>query len=156
MKTRLAAAALLVALTAPATASPAAAQVRPSVSPGMWDIATTLDNVQVQGAMAGMGAMLRGKTMRMQHCITPEEAARGPAEAANARKNCTYAKQSVSGGHLSVEAVCHHGPTTEQIAEDGEYSPGGFHMKARAVQTGGSMPMTMDMTIVGTRTGDCK
>ena len=46
--------------------------------------------------------------------------------------------------------------TLQQLAEDGGYSPGEFHLKARAVESGSSMPMTMDMTIVGTRTGDCK
>ncbi len=153
MKTRLTAVALLaVIVAAPAAAVPPPAYMQP----GMWDIATTIDNVQMQGPMAGVGAMMRGKTTRMQHCVTAEEAARGPAEAANARKDCTFARQSVSGGRVSVEGTCRRGAMVEQITEDGEYGPGGFRLKARAAGTGGPMPMVMDMSIVGTRTGDCR
>ncbi len=123
-----------------------------TLKPGQWDIAVTIDDVQIQGPMAGMASAIRGHTTHAKECLSPTD---DPQKLLQTAKGCERTKTVIANGRISAAMVCHHGATTSQVADDGPYTPTSFNVKAHAVETGGSMPMTMDMTLVGTRLGDC-
>lgn len=122
------------------------------LKPGQWDIAVTIDDVQIQGPMAGMASAIKGHTTHAKQCLSPTD---DPQKLLQTAKGCERTKTVIANGHISAAMVCHHGATTSQVADDGPYTPTSFNVKAHAVETGGSMPMTMDMTLIGTRLGDC-
>ena len=143
----------VAALAGPALAAPSSGAS--PFKPGKWDIAVTIDDIKLQNGMAGVAAVLKGKTTHVTHCMTPAEAADGAKEMMSGKTGCSFPKHVMAGGHLSGETICHNGASTSRIAQDGAYTPVSFKIRSRAVESGGAMPMTMDMTQVGTRTGDC-
>ncbi len=143
-----------LALTTPALAAPPPAAS--PFKPGKWDIAVTIDKVQMSGGMgAAVAGALKGKTTHVAHCLTAAEAAKGANEMLSGKSGCTMPRRVMAGGRLSGEIVCHNGPSTSRMAQDGAYTPTSFRIRSRAVESGGAMPMTLDMTHVGARVGDC-
>ena len=132
-------------------AAPAIAQV----TPGKWDIVTTINSVDMPGAPPFIANMMKGKPIKISHCLTAEEAARGPQEMMKSRKECRFTRYSMAGGKLDSVMVCEQGSNVTTATSTGSFTSTGFTSNARSVTTG-NQPMTMTMTAVGTRTGDCK
>jgi hypothetical protein len=125
------------------------------VTPGMWEIAVTINTVDMPGAPPFVANMMRGKTTRIKHCITPEEAARGPQDMLKSSKSCTFQKYSMQNGRLNSEMTCVAGGQTTRMVSSGSFTPTGFTSSGRSVVTG-SMPMTMTSTANGRLLGACK
>ena len=142
---------LLFALLA-AVPALAAAQ---SVTPGKWEITNTVESMDMPGAPPGIAAMMKGHPIKVSHCVTPEEAARGPQDMMKSRKECQFTRYSMAGGKLSSEMVCKQGGGTMTAVSTGSVTATSFTTSARTVMTG-SQPMTMSGTWVGRRVGDCK
>ena len=142
--------ALLLALAAtPALAAPS------PMKPGQWDIAVTIDDVQMTGSAAGVAQMMRGRITHIGHCYTAAEAAKGSDAMVTGQTSCTRSKSVMEGGRIAGEMTCQRGRVTSRVTQEGTYSATGFRIKSRAVESGGPMAMTMMTTTVGTRTGDC-
>jgi hypothetical protein len=125
------------------------------VQPGKWEIAVTVNSMEMSGVPAGVAKMMVGKTTRIKHCITPAEAARGPQALLATGKSCVFSKYSLIGGRLNSEFSCKSGGQTTNSASSGTFAPTEFRATGRSVTTG-STPMTMTSTSVGHRVGDCK
>ena len=136
-----------------ALALPAAAFAQ--VTPGKWEIVTTVTSVDMPGAPPFVAAMMKGKPIKVSHCLTPEEAARGPQDMMKSRKECTFTRYSMAGGKLDSVMVCQQGGGTMTATSTGSFTPTSFTSSGRTVMTG-SQPMTLTATAVGTRVGDCK
>ncbi len=89
----------LAALALPATAFA-------QVTPGKWEIVTTVNSVDMPGAPPFVANMMKGKPIKVSHCLTPEEAAKGPQEMMKARKECRFTRYAMVGGKL----LRHHRP----------------------------------------------
>lgn len=138
-------------LAAAGLGAPALAQV----TPGKWEIVTTVNSVDMPGAPPFVANMMKGKPIKVSHCLTPEEAARGPQDMMKARKECTFTRYSMAGGKLDSVMVCQQGGGTMTATSSGSFTPTSFTSSARTVMTG-AQQMTMTATAVGTRVGDCK
>ncbi len=146
----------LIAVGVLALAAPVAAQAQSAgINPGQWEIAVTINSMDMPGAPPAIANMMKGKTTKVKHCITPEEAARGPQELLKSDKSCTFTRYSMTGGALSSEMVCKQGGGMMTATTTGSFTPDSFTATGRTVSTGG-MPMTMTSTSVGQRVGDCK
>lgn len=126
-----------------------------SVQPGKWEIVTTVESIDMPSAPPGIAAMMKGRPIKVSHCLTPEEAAKGPQEMMKSRKECQFTHYSMAGGKLSSEMVCKQGGGTITATTTGSFTATSFTTSGRSVMTGGQ-PMTMTATSVGHRLGDCK
>lgn len=126
-----------------------------SVQPGLWEMAATVNTVDMPSAPPMVARMMQGRTTTIRHCITPEEASRGPQEMLKTNKACTFTRYSLAGGRLSSEMVCRQGGGTMTATASGTYTPTSFSATGRSVVTGPAT-MTMTTTSTGHRVGDCK
>lgn len=139
-----------------ASALSLAAHAQPTgINPGQWEIAVTIDSMDMPGAPAGIANMMQGKTTKLTHCLTPEEAARGPQDMLKANKSCAFTRYSMEGGKLESEMVCQQGGGEMTAVSTGSFTPDSFTANGTAVSTG-AMAITMTSTSVGHRTGDCR
>ena len=136
-----------------ALALPAAAFAQ--VTPGKWEIVTTVNSVDMPGAPPFVANMMKGKPIKVSHCLTPEEAARGPQEMMKARKECRFTRYSMAGGKLDSVMVCEQGGGTMTATSSGSFTSTGFTATGRSVMTGGAA-MTVTTVSTGKRVGDCK
>lgn len=132
---------------------PAAAQAQ--VTPGQWEIVTTVDSMDMPGAPPGIAAMMKGRPIKVRHCLTADEAARGPQEMMKARKECTFSRYAMTGGKLDSVMTCQQGGSTMTATSSGSFTPTDFATTSRTVMTG-SHAMTMTAKTIGRRVGDCK
>lgn len=136
-------------------AAPLSVQAAGPIQPGQWEIAVTVDSADMPGAPPAVAKMMVGRTTRLQQCVTPEDAARGPQDMLNSDKNCTFTKYSMAGGKLNSEMTCKRGGSTVTATSTGSFTPTSFTATGRSVVSG-QMPMTMTATTSGKRVGDCK
>ena len=135
--------------------TPVGAMAAPGVEPGQWEIAVTINSADMPGAPPAIAKMMVGRTTRIKHCITPEDAARGPQDMLKSDKNCIFTKYSMVGGKLNSEMTCTRGGTTTTAVSTGTFTPTSFTANGRSTVSG-QMPVTMTATTVGKRVGDCK
>jgi hypothetical protein len=125
------------------------------VTPGQWEIAVTINTVDMPGGPAFVAKMMQGKTTRIKHCITPEEAARGPQDLLKSSKSCTFTKYSMQNGRMNSEMTCTTGGQTTTSVSSGSFTPASFTATGRSATTG-QMPMTMTSSSTGRLLGPCK
>ena len=125
------------------------------VTPGMWEMAITIDSINAPNAPPAVAKMMQGRTTRVRHCITPEEASRGPQEMLKSAKSCTFQKYQMRGGRLDSEMTCSSGGQTTRMVSTGAFTPTSFATQGKAVATG-PMPMTMTSHATGKLIGACK
>ena len=125
------------------------------VTPGLWEIAVTINTVDMPGGPAFVAKMMQGKTTRVKQCITPADAAKGPQEMLKSAKGCTFTKYSMQNGRMNSELTCAQGGQTTTSVSSGTFTPASFTSSARSVTTG-QMPMTMTSTANGKLIGPCK
>lgn len=138
--------------------APAAALAQASgVTAGQWEIAVTTDTIDMPGQPAFIANMMRGKTVKVKHCITPEAAARGPQDMLKSDKRCVFTRYSMQGGRMNSAMTCQQpGGGTLNSVSSGSFTPTSFTAQGRSVVTGGQMPMTMTATTTARRVGDCR
>ena len=125
------------------------------VTPGQWETTVTINSVNMPGQPAMIANMMTGKTTKVKHCITPEEAARGPQDMLKSNKACNFTRFSMVGGKMNSEMTCKMGANTMTAVTTGSFTPTGYTSTARTVQTG-AMPMTMTSSSTGRLIGPCK
>jgi hypothetical protein len=143
-------------ILAGACALPLAAQAQGTgIEPGAWEVAVTITSLDMPSAPPAIANMLRGRTTKVSHCLTPEEAARGPQDMLKTNKSCAFTRYSMTRGQLSSEMVCQQAGSQITAVSTGSFTPTSFSATGQSVSTG-SMPMTMTSTSVGQRVGDFK
>lgn len=125
------------------------------VQPGQWDIAVTVNSIDMPGAPPGIAKMMAGKTTRVSQCITPEQAAKGPQEMLRQNRGCRFTRYGMAGGRLNSEMVCDMQGGKMTATTSGSFTPVGFSATGRSVMTG-VHAMTMTSTSVGRRVGACR
>jgi hypothetical protein len=125
------------------------------VHPGQWESATTVTSMVAPNAPAGVIDAMRGKTHQMSHCLTPQEAARGPQDMLKSNKACAYTRYSMVNGKLSAQMQCKMGASTMTVVIDGSFTANSYTSTSHTVATG-PMAMTMTTTASGHRVGDCQ
>ena len=125
------------------------------VTPGQWDIAITTDSIEMEGMPPGAIDAMRGKAMHVSHCITPQDAAKGPQEMLKSNKACTIGRVTTIGNRVHAEMSCNQGGSVMSSVSDSTFSPTGFTSRGRTVMTG-QTKMTVVATTVGKRIGACK
>lgn len=149
ISTQLAASLACIALAGPATAQTA------GVTPGQWEIAVTINSMEMTGVPAGVARMMVGKTTRVKRCMTPEEAARGPQDLLKADKSCVFKRYSMVNGRLSSEMSCKQGGDVMTAVTEGRFDATSFTATGRSTTTG-QMPVTMTSTSIGRWIGECR
>ncbi|WP_415644149.1 DUF3617 domain-containing protein [Sphingomonas antarctica] len=139
---------ILVALAVPSAASA-------QVSPGKWEIVTTIHSVDMPNAPPFVADMMKGKPIKVSHCLTPAEAVRGPQDLMKSRKECTFTRYSMVGGKLDSVMVCKQSGGTMTSTSRGSFTLNSFTTTGRSVATG-AQPITMTATAIGRRVGECK
>ncbi len=125
------------------------------VQPGQWEIVTTVSAVDMPGAPPFVANMMKGKPIKISHCLTPQDAAKGPQELMKTNKECRFTRYSMAGGKLDSVMVCNQNGGTMTATSSGTMTPTGFTTSGRTVMTG-PQAMTMTATSVGRRTGECR
>lgn len=147
----------LTALGILAAMVPAVAAAQASgITPGEWDIAVTMNNVEMAGN-PDVARMMKGKTTRVRHCITVADAARGPQDMLGATKGCKFTRYTMVAGRLTAAMTCQQpGGGTMTGSSTGTFTPTAFTASGQSSITGGAMQMKMSSTTVGKRLGPCK
>lgn len=125
-----------------------------AVQPGQWDIATTIDSIDMPGAPPQVAAMMRGRTTHIKHCISAEDAAKGPQELMKSNKSCRFTRYSMAGGKLDSEMTCTQGGGTMTAVSTGSFTPTSFATTG-TVTMSGAQAMRMTASTAGKRIGAC-
>lgn len=127
----------------------------PVVQPGEWEIAVTVDAMDMQGAPGAIANLLVGKTATSQTCLSQEDAEKGPKKLLESSKECAFDRYAMANGRLSGEIVCRKSDREMRMLTEGRYTPTSFQATGKATVVGEGA-MKMESTSVGRRIGDCK
>lgn len=133
---------------------PAAALGQAAIMPGQWDIAVTTTSIEMPDMPPEVARSMAGRTVHVQHCMTPAEAARGPQEMLKSGQNCSFTHYTMLAGRLHSEVMCKQPGGTMVGTSDGTFTPTGFTATGKTVMRG-QTTMTMTATTVGKRIGAC-
>ena len=150
-----------------ASATNAAAASSPPVKrdPGKWKVDMKLVKLDVPGAppqmKEGMEKMFSSMS-GMEQCITAEQIAKEDIEknltnAAAQGSECTFDKKVIAGETIDIAGTCKQGTQTANLVIKG--TSGKTAQDIQIISTGvgpdGKSPMTMELQMKATRTGDC-
>lgn len=127
----------------------------PVVQPGEWEIAVTVDAMDMQGAPGAVANLLVGRTATSKTCLSQDDAEKGPKKLLESSRECAFDRYEMAGGRLSGEIVCKTGDREMRVVTEGRYTPTSFRATGKATVLGDE-PMKMDSTSVGRRIGDCE
>ena len=144
------------ALAAAMSVAGAAYAQRMAMLPGQWEIVSTTTAVEMPNAPPAAANMMRGRTMTIKHCITPQQIAEGPQAAMKNNKSCTINYHAGAAGRFTSEMVCKQDSGgTATATSSGVMGPTSFSSSSKMAFTG-AQPMTVSSTATGRRVGDCK
>lgn len=133
-----------------------AAYANVTIQPGMWELHSVVTAVDMPGAPPQMLQMMK-KPQTMRHCITPEQASKGPqALLEQSRGECKFTKYDFRAGRVSAIMQCasrERGQMT--VTTDGSFSPASYATTSTMVMTGPQEKMSMASTGTGKRLGPC-
>ncbi len=148
---------------APADPDKEAAEVAFQFQPGLYRTTISVQKIEMPGAppeIAGKIKAAMGKVQTSEHCMKPDQAAKGMAamKEGMAKGKCTFDKFEASGGKVSSAFSCQAGEGMTMRAEsNGTYSPTGSEVFIKvdsSAPAGGSMHI--EQTVKSERIGDCK
>lgn len=143
------AAATLVSVPSFATATP--------IQPGEWEVRSQVTAANMPGMPPqAMKAMKKPQIMR--HCITPEQAAKGPRELLDQSKGeCRFTRYNLSGGRIDAAMQCNSRQRGAMTATTkGSFTPIAYNTTSTVVMTGPQGKMTMTTAGQGRRIGACR
>lgn len=133
--------------------------------PGKWKMQMELVKLDIPGAPAEIKAGMEKMFASMpsaEQCITAEQIASEDIEknlsnAAARGSECTFDKKVIAGETIDIAGTCKQGPQTANLVIKG--TSGKTAQDLTIISTGvgpdGKTPMTMEMRMQATRTGDC-
>jgi hypothetical protein len=125
-----------------------------SFQPGMWQTTNNVTDVTMPGAPPQVLAMMK-RTTTINHCVTPEEAAKNPRALMQTNKSCTITRFSMAGGHLDSAMSCQQQGGVMTMTSSGTYTPTSYAMISHMIMSGRS-GMKMTARVNGKLTGPCK
>jgi hypothetical protein len=135
-------------------AGSSAAAIAQLIQPGQWEMTTTATSIGMPGAPPEIAAMMKGRPIKLNYCITPEEAKLGPRSLTKANKDCHYTRFDVRGNRIESQLVCTTPRGTTTATSSGSFTPTSFVSDGRTVTTG-QRPMTVTAHAVARRIGNC-
>lgn len=126
------------------------------IQPGQWEIRSQVTSIDMPGAPPQMLEMMK-KPHVMRHCVTPEQAAKGPQEMLKERKgDCRFTRYALSGGRLDSVMQCSSKERdTMTVTSKGRYAPTSYDVTSAMVMSGPRGPMKMSTVGQGRRVGPC-
>ena len=135
---------------------PVAAQAQ--VKPGQWETTVKVTKMDMPGAPPQMAdAMKRsmaGAPRTFSHCVTPEQAAKGPQEMVKENKSCQMKNFSMAGGHYTAEMTCAQNGEATTVKSSGSYSPTSYSATSTMTMSG-RMHMSTTNEVSGRWVGPC-
>lgn len=130
---------------------------------GQWDTTVEIVSADMPGMPPEMLKQMTGRTNKISHCMTREEADRNAEEMfkKQGEGNCSYKRFSMAGGKIDAQMSCTGGQQggTSEITMAGTYSANAYQMatemKISSPQMPGGAAMTMKARTTGKRTGAC-
>lgn len=143
--------ALLIPILLAAATSATAQQIQP----GQWETVTTVKSVEMPGAPPQVAKMMNGKTTRISHCVTPEDAAKRPEQLVKQDRSCKMVNFSMRAGKLASEMRCVRDGQTMTIKTNGTFTPTAYTAASSAQSSGDGMNMKIASTASARRIGPC-
>lgn len=145
------------ATTATSAGIPTAASL--GIRPGKWENKVEILDMEMPGAPPQMAAAIRkGMASRQPEavtsCLSPEDAAKGPANAMLDKAHCSFTKADTGGGHISTAMTCNMPNGTLSTQGEGVYTPTSYTVEGHGSLTG-RMSMTMHTRTAGKWLGEC-
>jgi hypothetical protein len=84
---------------------PFAAEAAGPITPGLWENTSTITSMDASGMPSGMAAAMKSPHT-IRHCVTPEDAARGPQEAIKHDSKCQTKNYTLAGGVFRIDMSC--------------------------------------------------
>lgn len=129
---------------------PFAAEAAGPIAPGLWENSNIVTSMDAPGMPPGMMAAMKAPHT-MRHCVTPEEAARGPQEAMKHDSKCQMKNFTMAGGVYRVDMMC---PNMTMHSE-GHFTPTRYNSTGTMTTSGAHGGMKMSFTGSGKRRGPC-
>jgi hypothetical protein len=128
----------------------ASAFAAPTVTPGMWESTSTITALDAPNLPPAVQAQMK-RSHTIRHCITPEQAAKGPEEVLKGNKSCQTRKFTLSGGMFDVDMVCQ----SMTMHSQGRFTPTSYSSTGTMTMSGGG-GMTMSFSGTGKLVGPCQ
>jgi hypothetical protein len=124
------------------------------IEPGLWEVTATVDSGDMPGAQMDVGKVMKQAPTVARHCLTPEDAARGPlALLQMTRPDCSFTRSTMADGKLDAAMSCAAGtPQAMTVAVRGRFSPRAYEAVSNIVMSGG---MTMTVAVTAKWIGAC-
>src|SRR3546814_2511373 len=104
-----------------------AAHVDAPMQPGLWEMKSAVTDVNMPGAPPQMLEMMK-KPQTMRHCVTPDQASRGPQELLKqSQGQCKFSKYDFRAGRVNAVMQCNsreRGSMT--VTTEGSFTPSSY------------------------------
>lgn len=130
------------------------------MQPGRWESTYKLEKLDITGMPPQAREMMQ-RQMDTLHtvtsCLTPEQAARPPADFFNGDKSgCTFEHFAMAGGAIDARMNCKRPQGQMTMSVSGTYDGKSYIMHTSGVsEMPGGRTMTVASTMTGRRTGAC-
>lgn len=126
----------------------------PKLDAGKWEVRTQVSDLKMANMPAGLPANPPAQTTSV--CITPEQAAKGPAEMLKqSGADCTVTSNSFAGGRIESQMRCKLPGDTQMTGKTtGTFTPTSFTTDQQMEMTGRTT-MSQKVHVEGKRIGDC-
>jgi hypothetical protein len=135
------------------------------IQPGQWEMTVEMVKMDTAGGPSGMPTMPKMPPSTIKTCITQEQVDKpqglfgGDKGMDQFKKNCTYDKFDMSGGHVSAHMHCDLGKDAKVTADTtGTFSSTEITSESTSTVSGmlPGMTQTTTMKMTGHRTGECQ
>jgi len=121
------------------------------VTPGKWQITTTVESMSMPGLPPSVAASMLKKPIVVSSCVSADAAANGPRDLiAKTNGSCRYTRYNISGGRIDAAMQC-TGAGPQTIAIAGTFTADAYDIRS---QMSGAQ-MTSTAHAVGKRIGPC-
>jgi hypothetical protein len=134
-----------------------AAQAAGPIQPGLWEMRSVATDVDMPGAPPQMLQMMK-KPQTIRHCITPDQASKGPQELLKqSQGQCKFSKYDFTGGRVNAVMQCNSGERgTMTVTTEGNFSPSSYATTSKMVMNSSRGTMRVTSNSTGKRIGTCK
>lgn len=134
-----------------------AAHADAPIQPGLWEMKSAVTDVNMPGAPPQMLEMMK-KPQTMRHCVTPDQASRGPQELLKqSQGECKFTKYDFTAGRVNAVMQCNsreRGSMT--VTTEGSFTPSSYATTSKMVMNSPMGQMKMTSSGTGKRIGTCK
>lgn len=98
---------LALGLIAGAAAAAAEGGIDRTIDPGLWEVTSTVESGDMPGAQMDVGRVMDRAPTVARHCLTPEDAAKGPEGLLLlTRPDCRFLHSAMDRGRLHATLSC--------------------------------------------------